>query len=182
MMMSGEQERLWSPMPTPKSPKTEPRTPRSTLGVRLRDWNVPPGMEDPDGLLASIAHSIEQLRTNLSSSHEKELVSRQLFELADTRKEARTAIGTHSQAVPLLVALLRSGTAMAKINAAATLGALCKEEELRVKVLLGGCIPPLLALLKSGSSDAQIAAAQAIYAVSKGGVTDHVGSKIFATE
>lgn len=139
-------------------------------------------MDDPDGTFASVAQSIEQLRTNISTPTEKELISKHLFELAETKKEARTAIGTHSQAIPLLVALVRSGTLAAKMNAAAILGALCHEEELRVKVLLGGCIPPLLALLKASSPDAQVAAAQTIHAVSKGGVTDHVGCKIFATE
>jgi Armadillo/beta-catenin-like repeat len=68
------------------------------------------------------------------------------------------------------------------MQAATVLGSLCKEEELRVKVLLGGCIPPLLGLLKSSSSESQISAAKTIYAVSQGGVRDHVGSKIFSTE
>ncbi|KAH7284763.1 hypothetical protein KP509_34G069600 [Ceratopteris richardii] len=68
------------------------------------------------------------------------------------------------------------------MNATGILGALCQEEELRVKVLLGGCIPPLISLLKVNSPDAQLAAAQTIYAVSQGGVTDQVGCKIFATE
>ncbi|AQL01006.1 binding [Zea mays] len=66
--------------------------------------------------------------------------------------------------------------------AATVLGSLCKEEELRVKVLLGGCIPPLLALLRSKSAESQTAAAKTIYAVSQGGIRDHVGSKIFFTE
>ncbi|KAL0286015.1 UNVERIFIED_CONTAM: protein CELLULOSE SYNTHASE INTERACTIVE 1 [Sesamum calycinum] len=69
-----------------------------------------------------------------------------------------------------------------KIQAATVLGSLCKENELRVKVLLGGCIPPLLGLLKSNSAEGQIAAAKTIYAVSQGGAKDHVGSKIFSTE
>eukprot|EP00250_Pteridium_aquilinum_P021587 c25167_g2_i1 orf=475-6879(+) len=169
-------------MQSSKSPKAESQTPRAGLGMRSRDWNGTQGMDDPDGIFASVAQSIEQLRANASTPKEKESVSRQLVELTETRKEGRTAIGTHSQAIPLLVALVRSGTLAAKMNAAAILGALCQEEELRVKVLLGGCIPPLLALLRASSPDAQLAAAQTIYAVSQGGVTDHVGCKIFATE
>ncbi|KAJ7541840.1 hypothetical protein O6H91_10G079100 [Diphasiastrum complanatum] len=174
--------RLRSPMHTPRTPKTEPRTPRSTLGARLRDWNVPAGMEDPDGVFASVAHSIEQLRTASLAPHDKESVSKQLLVLADSREDARMAVGSHSQAIPLLVSLLRSGTVGARINAAATLGVLCKEEDLRIKVLLGGCIPPLLALLRHGSIEAQNAAAKAIYAVTRGGIKDNVGSKIFSTE
>eukprot|EP00250_Pteridium_aquilinum_P021586 c25167_g1_i2 orf=367-6780(+) len=161
-----------------KSPKVEPPTPRA----RTRDRNGTQNMDDPDGIFANVAQSIEQLRTNVSTPNQKESISRQLLELTETRKEARTAIGTHSQAIPLLVALVRTGTVAAKMNAAGILGALCQEEDLRVKVLLGGCIPPLLALLKVNSPDAQLAAAQTIYAVSQGGVTDHVGCKIFATE
>jgi hypothetical protein len=45
-----------------------------------------------------------------------------------------------------------------------------------------GCIPHLLGLLRVGLVEAQKAAAKAIYAVSRGGLTDHVGSKIFVTE
>ncbi|KAH7422104.1 hypothetical protein KP509_13G090700 [Ceratopteris richardii] len=168
-------------MHSSKSPKDDSTT-RASLSMRSRDWNGPQGVDDPDGIFATVAQSIEQLRANASTAREKESISKQLAELAETKKEGRTAIGTHSQAIPLLVALVRSGTLTAKLNAAAILGALCQEEELRVKVLLGGCIPPLLSLLKSSSSDAQLAAAQTIYAVSHGGVTDHVGCKIFATE
>lgn len=147
-----------------------------------RDWNGLSGMEDPDGVFAKVANCIEQLRTASISAHEKELVSRQLFELVNTRQDARVAVGSHSQAVPLLVALLRSGSLPAKVNAAAILGVLCKEEDLRVKVLLGGCIPPLLALLRSNSFEPQTVAAEALNAVSQGGARDHVGSKIFSTE
>ncbi|BBN12529.1 hypothetical protein MPTK1_5g20900 [Marchantia polymorpha subsp. ruderalis] len=186
MATGDDQEKQRSPMPTPtKAPRNEPRTPRSTVSgivTRPRDWNTLGGMEDQDGVLAKVAQCIEQLRTVILTPYEKEIISRQLFELADGREDARIAVGSHSQAIPLLVALLRSGTIAAKINAAATLGVLCKEEDLRVRVLLGGCVPPLLHLLRSGSAEAQTAAAKAIYAVSQGGVRDHVGSKIFSTE
>jgi hypothetical protein len=107
---------------------------------------------------------------------------KQLLELIDTRENAFSAVGSHSQAVPVLVSLLRSGSLSVKIQAATVLGSLCKENELRVKVLLGGCIPPLLGLLKSSSEEGQVAAAKTIFAVSQGDAKDHVGSKIFSTE
>ncbi|KNA11436.1 hypothetical protein SOVF_135210 [Spinacia oleracea] len=139
-------------------------------------------MEDPDGTLASVAQCIEQLRQSSSSFQEKEYSLRQLLQLIETRENALSAVGSHSQAVPVLVSLLRSGSLVVKIQAARVLGSLCKENELRVKVLLGGCIPPLLGLLRSSSSDGQVAAAKALYAVSQGDAKDHVGSKIFSTE
>ncbi|XP_057970115.1 protein CELLULOSE SYNTHASE INTERACTIVE 1 isoform X1 [Malania oleifera] len=139
-------------------------------------------MEDPDGTLASVAQCIEKLRQNSSSLQEKENSLKQLLELIDTRENAFSAVGSHSQAVPVLVSLLRSGSVGVKIQAANVLSSLCKENELRVKVLLGGCIPPLLGLLRSNSAEGQIAAAKTIYAVSQGGAKDHVGSKIFSTE
>ncbi|XP_059431824.1 protein CELLULOSE SYNTHASE INTERACTIVE 1 [Corylus avellana] len=149
------------------------------MGLRERSSS---SMEDPDGTLASVAQCIEQLRQSSSSLQEKEFSLRQLLELIDTRENAFSAVGSHSQAVPVLVSLLRSGSLGVKIQAATVLGSLCKENELRVKVLLGGCIPPLLGLLKSTSAEGQVAAAKTIYAVSQGGARDHVGSKIFSTE
>ncbi|XP_031264283.1 protein CELLULOSE SYNTHASE INTERACTIVE 1-like [Pistacia vera] len=148
--------------------------------MSLRDRSS--SMEDPDGTLASVAQCIEQLRQSSSAVQEKEYNLKQLLELIDTRENAFSAVGSHSQAVPVLVSLLRSGSLGVKIQAANVLGSLCKENELRVKVLLGGCIPPLLGLLKSSSAEGQIAAAKTIYAVSQGGAKDHVGSKIFSTE
>ncbi|KAL3613418.1 Interactor with COP9 signalosome (CSN) complex [Castilleja foliolosa] len=139
-------------------------------------------MEDPDGTLASVAQCIEQLRQSSSSSQEKENSLRQLLDLTNTRTNAFGAVGSHSQAVPVLVSLLRSGSLGIKIQAATVLGSLCKENELRVKVLLGGCIPPLLGLLKSNSAEGQIAAAKTLFAVSQGDAKDHIGSKIFSTE
>ncbi|RDX76310.1 Protein CELLULOSE SYNTHASE INTERACTIVE 1, partial [Mucuna pruriens] len=139
-------------------------------------------MEDPDGTLASVAQCIEKLRQSSSSMQEKEYSLKQLLELIDMRENAFSAVGSHSQAVPVLVSLLRSGSLNVKIQAATVLGSLCKENELRVKVLLGGCIPPLLGLLKSSSAEGQVAAAKTIFAVSQGGAKDHVGSKIFSTE
>ncbi|XP_059624323.1 protein CELLULOSE SYNTHASE INTERACTIVE 1 [Cornus florida] len=139
-------------------------------------------MEDPDGTLASVAQCIEQLRQNSLSVQEKEFCLKKLLELIDTRENAFSAVGSHSQAVPVLVSLLRSGSLGVKMQAATVLGSLCKENELRLKVLLGGCIPPLLGLLRSNSAEGQIAAAKTIYAVSQDGASDHVGSKIFSTE
>ncbi len=119
----------------------------------------------------------------MTSLPEKEVTTKRLLELAKEKKEARVLIGSHSQAIPLFISILRSGTSIAKVNAAALLSALCKEEDLRVKVLLGGCIPPLLSLLKSESTEAKKAAAEAIFEVSSGGLSDdHIGMKIFVTE
>ncbi|XP_077249963.1 binding protein [Tasmannia lanceolata] len=158
----------------------EPPTPQSAMKMSLRDRSG--SMEDPDGTLSSVAQCIEQLRRSSSSPQEKENSLKQLLDLIDTRENAFSAVGSHSQAVPILVSLLRSGSLGVKMQAATVLGSLCKEDELRVKVLLGGCIPPLLGLLKSSSTEGQIAAAKAIYAVSQDGAKDHVGSKIFSTE
>ncbi|CAN6542285.1 unnamed protein product [Malus baccata var. baccata] len=159
---------------------SEPPTPHSLIKMGSRDRSS--SMEDADGTLASVAQCIEQLRQSSSSVQEKEYSLKQLLELIDTRENAFSAVGSHSQAVPVLVSLLRSGSVGVKIQAATVLGSLCKENELRVKVLLGGCIPPLLGLLRSSSAEGQIAAAKTIYAVSQGGARDHVGSKIFSTE
>ncbi|KAF6149220.1 hypothetical protein GIB67_026076 [Kingdonia uniflora] len=157
----------------------EPSTPHSLIKLGSRDRA---NMEDPDGTLASVAQCIEQLRRASSTVQEKESSLKQLMNLIDTRDHAFSAVGSHSQAVPILVSLLRSGSLGVKMQAATVLGSLCKEDELRVKVLLGGCIPPLLGLLKSNSAEGQIAAAKAIFSVSQNGVKDHVGSKIFSTE
>ncbi|CAI9753143.1 unnamed protein product [Fraxinus pennsylvanica] len=157
----------------------EPLTPHTLAKVNSRDRS---SMEDPDGTLASVAQCIEQMRQSSSAPQEKENSLVQLLELINTRENAFSAVGSHSQAVPVLVSLLRSGSLGIKLRAASVLGSLCKENELRLKVLLGGCIPPLLGLLKSNSAEGQIAAAKTIYAVSQGGAKDHVGSKIFSTE
>ncbi|GJP57314.1 hypothetical protein CLOM_g16338 [Closterium sp. NIES-68] len=123
------------------------------------------------------------LRTAGSDADEKERVAMQLSQLAETSVDARAAIGYHAQAIPLLVGLVRSGTLPARTHAAATLGAICDEQELRVKVLLGGCIPPMLALLRNGPKDSQMVAAEALFAMSKAGSgRDAVGSRIFASE
>ena len=140
-------------------------------------------MDDPENTMSRVAHFVEQLHANMSSPHEKELITARLLGIARARKDARTLIGTHVQAMPLFISVLRSGTPVAKVNVAATLSVLCKDEDLRLKVLLGGCIPPLLALLKSESTEARKAAAEALYEVSSGGLSDdHVGMKIFVTE
>ncbi|KAF8404071.1 hypothetical protein HHK36_008948 [Tetracentron sinense] len=165
-----------------KSPSPEPRDPIYSSTSRPRESNGVAGMDDSEGTMATVAHFIEQLHANMSSAHEKELITARLLGIARARKDARTLIGSHTQAMPLFISVLRSGTPMAKVNVASTLSALCKEEDLRVKVLLGGCIPPLLSLLKSESAEARKAAAEAIYEVSSGGLSDHVGMKIFVTE
>ncbi|XP_024541091.1 protein CELLULOSE SYNTHASE INTERACTIVE 1 [Selaginella moellendorffii] len=181
-MVSEEHERLVRPalQQISKSLKShvEPATPRSVTSTRaVRDS----AMEDPDGVLASVALCIEQLRGASFSPQEKENASKQLLVLVEERDQnAKKAITSHTQAIPLLVNLLRTGTTSSKINVAAVMALLCKEEELRMKVLLGGCVPPLLALLKVGSTVAHSAAAKAIFAVTT--TVDHVGAKIFSTE
>nr|KYP45228.1 U-box domain-containing protein 13 [Cajanus cajan] len=118
-----------------KTQDSEPPTPHSVLKMGLRDRNS--SMEDPDGTLASVAQCIEQLRQGSSSVQEKEYSLRQLSELIDMRENAFSAVGSHSQAVPVLVSLLRSGSLNVKIQAATVLGSLCKENELRVKLKSG---------------------------------------------
>lgn len=140
-------------------------------------------MDDAESMMTTVAHFVEQLHAKMSSPPEKELTTARLLSIARAKKDARTLIGSHAQAMPLFISILRSGTPVAKVNVAATLSVLCKDEDLRPKVLLGGCIPPLLSLLKSESTDARKAAAEAIYEVSVGGLSDdHVGIKIFVTE
>ncbi|XP_057973272.1 protein CELLULOSE SYNTHASE INTERACTIVE 3 [Malania oleifera] len=166
-----------------KSPSSEPQEPTSSSTYRTRESNGATGMDDPETTMATVANFIEQLHANMSSPHEKELITTRLLGIVRARKDARTLIGSHGQAMPLFISILRSGTPAAKVNVAVTLSILCKDEDLRLKVLLGGCIPPLLSLLKSKSTEGRKAAAEAIYEVSSGGLSDdHVGMKIFVTE
>ncbi|XP_009625031.1 protein CELLULOSE SYNTHASE INTERACTIVE 3-like isoform X2 [Nicotiana tomentosiformis] len=140
-------------------------------------------MDDPEKTMSRVAELIEQLHGNKSSPHEKELTTARLLGISKARKEARGLICSHGQAMPLFIFILRNGTPLAKVNVAATLCVLCKDEDLRLKVLLGGCIPPLLSLLKSDSTEARKAAAEAIFQVSSSGLSDDpIGTKIFVTE
>lgn len=155
----------------------------STSSSRSREACNLADVDDPESAMSTVARLLEQLHGSMTSLAEKEVSTKRLLELARAKKEARILIGSHSQAVPLFVSILRSGTSSAKVSAAALLSALCKEEDLRIKVLLGGCIPPLLSLLKSESAEAKKAAAEAIFEVSSGGLSDdHIGMKIFVTE
>ncbi|XP_075089021.1 protein CELLULOSE SYNTHASE INTERACTIVE 3-like isoform X2 [Nicotiana tabacum] len=140
-------------------------------------------MDDPEKTMSRVAELIEQLHGNKSSSHEKELTTARLLGISKARKEARGLICSHGQAMPLFIFIMRNGTPLAKVNVAATLCVLCKDDDLRLKVLLGGCIPPLLSLLKSDSTEARKAAAEAIFQVSSSGLSDDpIGTKIFVTE
>ncbi|WJX10223.1 Protein CELLULOSE SYNTHASE INTERACTIVE 3 [Trifolium repens] len=165
-----------------KSPSSEQQ--RSTYSdSQPMEYNEETGMDDPEFTMATVANFLEQLHANMSSPHEKELITGRLLGVSRRRKESRALIGSHAQAMPLLINILRNGTPPAKVNVASTLSILCKDEDLRLKVLLGGCIPPLLSVLKYESTDARKAAAEAIYEVSSGGLSDdHVGMKIFVTE
>ncbi|KAG0492294.1 hypothetical protein HPP92_005692 [Vanilla planifolia] len=161
----------------PDSPSPFMSPPRS----RESDGGL--NVDDPESTMATVAGFLEQLHTSLSSPLEKELITARLQVMVQAQKEVRTMISSHPQAMPLFISFLRNGTAKAKVNVAIILSALCKEEELHVKVLLGGCIPPLLSLLKSESSEARKAAAEALFEVSSGGFSDdHIGMKIFVTE
>ncbi|KAK6938381.1 C2 domain, partial [Dillenia turbinata] len=165
-----------------KSPSPEPWEIKSSSS-RPRELIKTTDMDDPESTMATVAHFIEQLHASKSSPHEKELITARLLGIARARKDARSLIGSHTHTMPLFISVLRNGTPVAKVNVATTLSVLCKDEELRLKVLLGGCIPPLLSLLKSESTEARKAAAEAIYEVSSGGLSDdHVGMKIFVTE
>jgi len=151
--------------------------------ITYREFIEETGMDDPESTMATVANFLEQLHANMSSPLEKELITARLLSVAKKRKDARALIGSHAQAMPLFINILRNGTPLAKVNVASTLSILCKDEDLRLKVLLGGCIPPLLSVLKYESTDARKAAAEAIYEVSSGGLSvDHVGMKIFVTE
>lgn len=173
----------WSLDQMSKSPSPEPRVHKSSYASEDRESNGSTKMDDPDSTMSRVAHFVEQLHANMSSPHEKELITARLLGITRAKKEARALIGSHAQAMPLFISILRSGTPVAKVNVATTLSVLCKDEDLRLKVLLGGCIPPLLSLFKSESTEARKAAAEAIYEVSSGGLSDdHVGMKIFVTE
>ncbi|CAA7013426.1 unnamed protein product [Microthlaspi erraticum] len=140
-------------------------------------------MDDPEKAMATVAQLIEQLHAKTSSPQDKELTTARLLGIVKGRKEARRLIGSYPQAMPLFISLLRNGTSLAKVNVASILCVLCKDKELRLKVLLGGCIPPLLSVLKSGTVETRKAAAEAIYEVSSAGISnDHIGMKIFITE
>ncbi|XP_054798801.1 protein CELLULOSE SYNTHASE INTERACTIVE 3 [Prosopis cineraria] len=166
------------------SKSTSPEPSQSSYSSsRTRETKLAEDMDDPESTMTTVANFVEQLHANLSSPLEKEFITARLLGIARARKDARTLIGSHAQAMPLFISILRNGTPLAKVNVAATLSVLCKDEDLRLKVLLGGCIPPLLSLLKSETTEARKAAAEAIYEVSSGGLSDdHVGMKIFVTE
>ncbi|XP_009801158.1 protein CELLULOSE SYNTHASE INTERACTIVE 3 isoform X1 [Nicotiana sylvestris] len=155
----------------------------SSSSQKSRESNETAEMDDPEKTLSRVTQLIDQLHVNQSSEHEKELTTARLLGIAKARKEARYFIGSHGQAMPLFLSILRNGTPLAKVNVASTLTVLCKDEDIRLKVLLGGCIPPLLSLLKSDSAEARKAAAEAIFTVSTSGASDdHIGMSIFITE
>ncbi|KAL7131842.1 hypothetical protein ABFS83_12G032600 [Erythranthe nasuta] len=158
-------------------------TKASPVSQKNKESNGTTEMDDPKKTLSRVTQLIEQLHSDVSSPHEKELTTARLLGIAKARKEARALIGSHGQAMPLFVSVLRSGTITAKMNVAATLSVMCRDEDLRVKVLLGGCIPPLLSLLKCDAAEARKVAAEALCHVSSGGISDdHVGMQIFVTE
>nr|KYP45675.1 U-box domain-containing protein 4 [Cajanus cajan] len=90
-------------------------------------------MDDAESTMAAVANFVEQLHANLSSPVEKESITARLLGIARKRKDARALIGSHAQAMPLFINILRNGTSLAKVNVASTLSVLCKDEELRLK-------------------------------------------------
>ncbi|TQE11228.1 hypothetical protein C1H46_003234 [Malus baccata] len=82
-----------------------PPTPHFLIKMGSRDRSS--SMEDVDGTLASVTQCIEQLCQSSSSVQENEYSLKQLLKLIDTRENAFNAVGSHSQAVPVLVSLLR---------------------------------------------------------------------------
>ncbi|MCE2055905.1 Protein CELLULOSE SYNTHASE INTERACTIVE 3 [Datura stramonium] len=170
------------PMSKSSSPELRDRK-VSSFSQKNSESNGTAEMDDQEKTMSTVAKLIEQLHANKSSPHEKELTTARLLGIAKARKEARGLICSHGQAMPLFIFILRNGTPMAKVNVASTLSILCKDEDLRLKVLLGGCIPPLLSVLKSDSAEARKAAAEAIFQVSSCGISDDpIGTKIFVTE
>uniref|UniRef100_A0A0D3CFG0 C2 domain-containing protein n=1 Tax=Brassica oleracea var. oleracea TaxID=109376 RepID=A0A0D3CFG0_BRAOL len=143
-----------------------------------------PELDDIEKVAQTTTRLIEQLHAKKSTAQEKELSSARLLGLAKGKKECRKIIGRNVNAMPSFISLVRNGTPLAKLNSASILTVLCKDENMRSKLLIGGCIPPLLSLLKSDSVDARRAAAEAIYEVSLCGIDDDdtVGTKIFVTE
>ncbi|XP_031115240.1 protein CELLULOSE SYNTHASE INTERACTIVE 3 [Ipomoea triloba] len=151
--------------------------------IRNREPNGGVETDDTKKTMSRVTQLIEQLHANKSSPPERELITARLLGIVKSRKEARSLIGSHSQAMPLFVSLLRNGTPIAKANVAATLSVLCKDDDLRLKVILGGCIPPLLTILKSETGEARKAAAEAVFKVTSSGLSDDpVGIRIFTTE
>nr|GMD55604.1 protein CELLULOSE SYNTHASE INTERACTIVE 3-like isoform X1 [Ipomoea batatas] len=165
------------------SPSSELWEQKVSPFIRNREPNGGVEMDDTKKTMSRVTQLIEQLHANKSSPPERELITARLLGIVKSRKEARSLIGSHSQAMPLFVSLLRNGTPIAKANVAATLSVLCKDDDLRLKVILGGCIPPLLTILKSETGEARKAAAEAVFKVTSSGLSDDpVGIRIFSTE
>ncbi|CAH8355169.1 unnamed protein product [Eruca vesicaria subsp. sativa] len=171
-------------MSKPPSSMNQHETP-SASSPRQRDNNkkMTPEIDDTEKAAQTITRLIEQLHAKKSTAQEKELSTARLLGLAKGKKECRKIIGRNVNAMPSFISLLRNGTLLEKLNSASILTVLCKDENIRSKVLIGGCIPPLLSLLKSDSVDARRAGAEAIYEISLCGIDDDtVGTKIFVTE
>ena len=70
--------------------------------------------DEAESTMSMVAQFLEQLHGNMSSSHEKEVITTRLLAIAEARKEARGIIGSHSQAMPLFISILRNGNPLAK--------------------------------------------------------------------
>ena len=108
-------------------------------------------MDPFDGLPTTVAQCMEKLQTNTSlTSPPRESTLRSLYELMRTSEDAITAVSCHPQSISILVSILRSDSAPTKTLAAMVIEILTRKEEMRIKILLGGCMPLLIDLLKSG--------------------------------
>ncbi|TKY56125.1 hypothetical protein E2542_SST20566 [Spatholobus suberectus] len=112
------------------------------------EFNEATGMDDPESMMATVANFVEQLHANLSSPVEKEIITARLLGIARRRKDARALIGSHAQAMPLFINILRNGTALAKVHVASTLSVLCKDEDLRIKSTSWWLYPTIIVTFK----------------------------------
>ncbi|KAG6784141.1 hypothetical protein POTOM_009826 [Populus tomentosa] len=104
-----------------KFPSSKPEEYASSSTSETKESDGTLEMDDPEDTIAAVARFIEKLHSRITSPPEKELVTACLLRLAKARKETRTVIGSHAQAMPLFISLLRSGTSEAKVNVAVTL-------------------------------------------------------------
>ncbi|KAH7284075.1 hypothetical protein KP509_34G038500 [Ceratopteris richardii] len=139
-------------------------------------------MDAKDGVWATVAQLIEQLRTSTTGPQQKEFHLQNLLDLISNNADAKTAVSCHPQAIPVLVTILRSSSSTNRNLTAMIIEILSSDEETKTKILLGGSVPALLALLKSGPQELQFTAARVLYALSKANNEDKVGPKIFTTE
>ncbi|KAJ6954307.1 hypothetical protein NC652_005906 [Populus alba x Populus x berolinensis] len=99
-----------------KFPSSKPEEYASSSTSETKESNGTLQMDGPEDTIAAVARFIEKLHSRITSPPEKELVTACLLRLAKARKETRTVIGSHAQAMPLFISILRSGTSEANLN------------------------------------------------------------------